>query len=35
MYKLYFHMKDKERTVGSASANVQVQPGLGAGPDGF
>ncbi|MFN7984038.1 MAG: hypothetical protein U0Q11_19500 [Vicinamibacterales bacterium] len=29
-YKLYFHMKQKDRTLGSASTNLQVQPGLGA-----
>jgi hypothetical protein len=34
-YKLYFHMKDKERIVGSASSTVQVQPGLSSGPDPF
>lgn len=29
-FKLYFHLKQKDRTLGSASASLQVQPGLGA-----
>ncbi|MQA30145.1 MAG: hypothetical protein GEU82_09940 [Luteitalea sp.] len=26
-YKVYFHMKQKAKTIASASANIQVQPG--------
>ena len=33
-YKVFFHLKLKERILGSASATLQVQPGLGSGPDG-
>ena len=29
-YKLYFHLKQKDRVLGSGSVNLQVQPGLGA-----
>jgi hypothetical protein len=29
-YKLYFHLKQKDRVLGSGSTNLQVQPGLGA-----
>lgn len=29
-YKIYFHLKQKDRQLGSASATLQVQPGLGA-----
>lgn len=31
-YKVYFHMKKKDRVLGSASATIQVQPGGGARP---
>ena len=31
VYKVYFHMKQKERFLGSAMATLQVQPGLGTG----
>jgi hypothetical protein len=34
-YKVYFHMKQKERFLGSAMATLQVQPGLGNGADGL
>jgi len=34
-YKLYLHLKAKEHILGSGTATLQVQPGLGAGPDGF
>jgi hypothetical protein len=33
-YKVYIHLKQKEKILGSASATLQVQPGLG-GPDSF
>jgi hypothetical protein len=29
-YKLYFHLKQKEKILGSATASIQVQPGVGA-----
>lgn len=29
-YKLYFHLKQKDRVMGSGSTNLQIQPGLGA-----
>lgn len=29
-YKLYFHLKQKDKQLGSASVTLQVQPGLGA-----
>ena len=29
-YKLYFHLKQKDRIVGSGTTNLQVLPGLGA-----
>lgn len=29
-YKLYFHLKQKDRILGSGSTTLQVQPGLGA-----
>ena len=29
-YKLYFHLKQKTRILGSASTSLQVQPGVGA-----
>ena len=31
-FKLYFHLKQKDRILGSATTNVQVQPGLQGGP---
>jgi hypothetical protein len=31
-YKVYFHLKARDRILGSAAATLQVQPGLGA-PD--
>lgn len=31
-YKVYFHMKRKEKILGSASATIQVQPGGGIRP---
>ena len=34
-YKVYIHLKVKDHIVGSAMSTLQVQPGLGAGPDGF
>jgi hypothetical protein len=34
-YKVYFHMKQKDRFLGSAMATLQVQPGLGNGGDGL
>jgi len=34
-YKLYFHLKQKGRIVGSATATLQVQPGIGNEPDGI
>ena len=33
-YKLYFHLKLKDRILGSASATLHVQPGVSSGPDG-
>jgi hypothetical protein len=35
VYKVYFHMKQKERFLGSAMATLQVQPGLGNSGDGL
>ena len=29
-YKLYLHLKQKDKILGSASATIQVQPGVGA-----
>lgn len=29
-YKLYFHLKQKDRVLGSGSTTLQIQPGLGA-----
>jgi hypothetical protein len=34
-YKIYIHLKAKERILGSGTTSLQVQPGLGNGPDGF
>jgi hypothetical protein len=34
-YKLYFHLKNKDRILGSGTTTVQVQPGIGSGPDSF
>lgn len=34
-YKVYFHLKQRDRILGSATATVQVQPGVGNGPDSF
>jgi hypothetical protein len=34
-YKLYIHLKQKDRTIGSATTTVQVQPGAGPGSDPF
>jgi hypothetical protein len=34
-YKLYFHLKTRDRILGSGTTTLQVQPGLGNGPDGF
>jgi hypothetical protein len=34
-YRLYFHLKQKERFLGSATFTIQVQPGLSSGPDGL
>lgn len=31
-YKIYFHFKAKDRILGSATSNLQVQPGLQNGP---
>lgn len=31
-YKVYIHLKNKDRVVGSAMATVQVQPGVQSGP---
>ena len=31
-YKVYFHLKRKDRVLGSASATVQIQAGAGARP---
>jgi hypothetical protein len=32
VYKLYFHLKQKDRILGSATATLQVQPGPGNAP---
>jgi hypothetical protein len=32
-YKVYFHMKRKDKILGSASATIQVQPGAGGRDD--
>lgn len=34
-YKVYFHLKLKDRILGSAMATLQVQPGLNSGLDGL
>ena len=34
-YKLYFHLKLKDRILGSGSATLRVQPGVSSGPDGL
>jgi hypothetical protein len=34
-YKLYIHLKAKDRILGSGTTTLQVQPGVGNGPDGF
>ncbi len=31
-YKVYFHLKNKERILGSGTTTVQVQPGASSGP---
>ncbi|MFN7916967.1 MAG: PKD domain-containing protein [Vicinamibacterales bacterium] len=31
-FKIYFHLKAKDRILGSATSNVQIQPGLQSGP---
>jgi hypothetical protein len=31
-YKVYFHLKNKDRILGSGTATVQVQPGASSGP---
>ncbi len=31
-YKVYFHLKNKDRILGSGTATVQVQPGVNSGP---
>jgi hypothetical protein len=32
-YKVYFHLKQKDKILGSAAATLQVQPGAGSGLD--
>jgi hypothetical protein len=34
-YKLYFHLKQKDRILGSATTTIQVQPGAGIGSNPF
>jgi len=34
-YKIYLHLKAKQRVVGSGTTTLQVQPGLGSGPNDF
>ena len=34
-YKIYIHLKARERILGSGTTTLQVQPGVGSGPDGF
>jgi hypothetical protein len=34
-YKIYLHLKSRDHILGSGTTTLQVQPGLGAGPDGF
>ncbi len=34
-YKIYIHLKARERVLGSATTTLQVQPGAGAGFDGL
>ena len=34
-YKLYIHLKSNNRILGSGTTTLQVQPGVGNGPDGF
>ena len=31
-YKVYFHLKNKDRILGSGTTTVQVQPGVNSGP---
>ncbi len=31
-YKVYFHLKNKDRILGSGTSTVQVQPGASSGP---
>ena len=34
-YKIYLHLKSRDHILGSGTTTLQVQPGLGSGPDGF
>ena len=34
-YKIYLHLKAREHILGSGTTTLQVQPGVGSGPDGL
>jgi len=34
-YKIYIHLKSRDHVLGSGTTTLQVQPGVGSGPDGF
>ena len=34
-YKIYIHLKARDRILGSGTTTLQVQPGVGSGPDGL
>ena len=34
-YKIYIHLKAREHVLGSGTTTLQVQPGVGSGPDGL
>jgi hypothetical protein len=34
-YKIYLHFKSSNRILGSGTTTLQVQPGVGSGPDGL
>jgi len=34
-YKIYIHLKSRDHILGSGTTTLQVQPGVGSGPDGI
>ena len=34
-YKIYLHLKARDHILGSGTTTLQVQPGVGSGPDGL